>query len=136
MQAAQQGFVFELLVKEHLLVSFQGSAPSSEDWDRYLTALSTLEMKALRCLIYVDGAAPSPAYLQRIANIVRGNAVTAALVSPSLALRFAVSAFSLVTRNIRYFMPTQLDDALAHLRCTAAEAHLVQETLQRLQRAH
>jgi hypothetical protein len=89
----------------------------------------------MRFLVYVDGAAPAPAHLQRIAALVRGHTVTAALVSPSLALRFAVSAFTLVTNSIRYFTPEQLPDALTHIRCSEAESRLVQEALQRLQRA-
>lgn len=133
--AVQQGFVFEYLRSARLLVSYQGSTETALEWERYLAFLGTVSRDAMRFMVYVDGAAPSPAHLQRLAGLVRGHQVTAALVSPSLALRFAVSAFTLVTRSIRYFTPEQLLDALAHIRCSEAESRLVQEALQRLQRA-
>ena len=126
---------FELLEREQILVSYQGTAATQEQWDHYLDQLATLrEVERVRFLVYADGSPPTPGIQRRIAGIAHGHDKwLVALVSPSTALRFVVSAFKLVNRSIRFFTPAELHDALSHIQCDSDERGAVQNALRRLQ---
>jgi hypothetical protein len=124
---------FELMPREQILVSFQGDAALPEHWDAYISLMSTLtHVETLRFVICAQGSPPSAANQRRIAQLVRGHPWRVALISSSAALRFVVSAFSLVNRSIRYFTPDQVPAALRHIDCTVEEAAAVEQLLERL----
>jgi hypothetical protein len=133
MSGAQRGLVFELLQPSQILLSFQGDAVSDDEWDRYIHFMSSLtQLPALRILVCVEGSPPSAANQRRISEVVRGRAWKVALVSSSTALRFVVSAFSLINRTIRYFPPEELQRALDHIDCSPDERREVALALERL----
>jgi hypothetical protein len=133
MAVPRQGMAFELLAKEKILISYQGPHPTPEQWDRYISLMRTISVPAeMRFFVFVEGMPPSAAIQRRISELVNRNSPVA-LVSSSTAMRFVVSAFSLVNRSIRIFSPAHVSEALAHIRCSTAEALLVSEVLQRLQ---
>lgn len=124
--------VFEMLTKEKILISYQGANASAEDWDRYISFMKTIAGTTdLRFLVFVEGAPPSAANQRRIAELVKRE-WPVALVSSSTAMRFVVSAFSLVNRSIRFFSPAQLTDALVHIHCSAMDALAVYDAVDRL----
>jgi hypothetical protein len=133
MDARPTGMTFELMQPEQILVSYQGTDVLPEEWESYLALLSTLTgLESLRFVIFADGSPPSAAHQKRIASLVRGHSWPVALISSSTALRFVVSAFSLVNRSIRYFTPDHIPDALRHIGCSAEEATKVDRLLQRM----
>ena len=69
---------------------------------------------------------------QRIADLARTFKPTVALISSSATLRFVVSAFSLVTRQIRFFSPSDLPAALAHLELDERAQRSVRDAIERL----
>lgn len=111
-----------------------GSAVANADWESFLTLLAKATSGTIvtRHLVYVETTAPPAAILRRISDIVRGNTSSVALLSPSAALRFVVSTFSLVNRSIRYFTPEQLTEALVHIHCNAAEQRALRNALARM----
>jgi hypothetical protein len=136
MTATPQNLVYEMLQGELILVTVQRDNATPAEWDHYLNFFETLaNIKALRMVVYVQGAAPSVANQQRIAKIVRGRDWPCALISSSIALRFVVSTFSLINRNIRYFTPTQVPAALLHIGCTKDTSPAVEQVLDRLRQA-
>ncbi|HEX6240292.1 MAG TPA: hypothetical protein VFZ61_05345 [Polyangiales bacterium] len=116
-----------------LAVVGDGNVVSSDDWEDYLSALTRAVLGSVvtRHLVYVEIAAPPAAILRRISDIVRGHPSLVALLSPSTALRFVVSTFSLVNRSIRYFPPEQLTEALVHIHCNPAEQRAIRDALAR-----
>ncbi len=124
---------FEYLSKEKILLSFNGPNTTADQWDRYIAQMQSIsKVPNPRFLVLVEGPPPSPAVQRRIAEHVQRDA-RVALVSSSTALRFVVSAFSLVNRTIKYFSPAQLPAALAHLDCSELDAQVVYGALERLQ---
>jgi hypothetical protein len=133
MGVAQQGMVFELLSKERILISYQGPHATQEQWDRYISLMQTISgASEMRFLVLVEGSPPSAANQLRIRALVKRE-WPVALVSSSIAMRFVVSAFSLVNRSIRFFSPEDLSGALVHIGCSRTEALAVHEALHRLQ---
>jgi hypothetical protein len=132
MPRPRQGMAFEMLAKEKILISYQGGRASPEEWDRYISFMKTItSTPRVRFLVWVEGSPPTAANQRRISELVQRD-WPVALVSPSTAMRFVVSAFSLVNRSIRFFAPAQLSDALVHIHCTAADAIAVHDALERL----
>jgi len=130
-----RGLTFEMLRKERILLSYQRGEARQADWDSYIDFMRSLTgISDLRFLIYHDGPAPAPRDQKRIAEVARGRSWKVALVSPSAALRFVVSAFSLVNRSIRFFTPGELDAALEHIGCTATEKEAVRAAMERIGR--
>jgi hypothetical protein len=126
---------FELLEREKILISYQGQDVAQAEWDRYIDFMALQKHTlGLRFVVFADGSPPSAANQRRIAEIVRAKSGEwlVALISSSTALRFVVSAFSLVNRSIRFFTPEQLPEALLHIHCTPEEQRAVHEVLQRL----
>jgi hypothetical protein len=134
-EAGVPGFVFEWLKQEQVIVSVQGSDANQAEWDLYAELLqSVATVKDVRCLWYTEGARPPLQQQQRFSSIGSQQKWLVAVVSPSPALRFAVSAFSMTNPNLRYFTPPELPEAFAHMHCTPAEQSFVQRALTRLRR--
>jgi hypothetical protein len=125
---------FEYLHAEQVLISYQGAKPgSAEEWDRYIDLMETVSQRpTTRYLVYHDGPPPTLRDQQRIAALARPHKPLVALISSSGTLRFVVSAFSLVTRQIRFFPPDQVREALAHLGLDGPAQRAVKEALERL----
>ena len=132
MAAPRQGLVFEFLAKEKILISYQGPDATPEEWDRYIAMMRTISTEPdLRFLVLVEGPPPTAANQRRVSQLIQRD-WPVALVSSSAAMRFVVSAFSLVNRSIRFFLPAQLSDALVHIHCSTADALAVHDVLERL----
>jgi hypothetical protein len=125
---------FELLGAERVLVSYQGARPGRpEEWNRYLDVMASIPGGSrMRYLVYHDGPPPSLRDQQRIGAIARPQKPLVSLISSSTTLRFVVSAFSLVTRQIRFFSPDELLAALLHLELGAREQRAVVSAVERL----
>lgn len=132
----RRGLAYDVLDHERAMISVvrNGSVVSDDDWESYLKVLRNVTSGALvtRHVVYVETTAPPAAILRRISEIVRGKASSVALISPSAALRFVVSTFSLVNRSIRYFTPLQLTEALVHIGCDATQQLALRDALARL----
>ena len=50
-------------------------------------------------------------------------------------MRFVACTFSLTNRNLRYFTPQELSEALTHLRCTHEERNAIRAALAELKSA-
>lgn len=127
---------FAYLEEPRILVSYQDDGATEEHWNRYIDCMTRLkDTVGVRYLVWHTGSPPTPSVQKRISDLERGRGSLVSLISPSLALRFVVSAFSLINRNIRYFPPEQLTEALEHIRCTPLEKSAVRDALRRLQGA-
>lgn len=126
--------VFELLQSEGVLVSYQGpKAGSQEEWDEYVELMAEVAGRpGIRYFVYHDGPPPSMRDQQRIASLARPHKPIVALISSLTTLRFVVSAFSLVTRQIRFFSPSEMAGALQHLQLDERAQRSVLESLERL----
>ena len=135
MTYTRRDMAYEYLDEAKILLSYHGSASTPEQWQGYLTLMHTLRAEpALRFVVVVDGSPPSASIRSRLAELVEGRQWPVALISASMALRFVVSVFTFVNRNIRYFTPAQTREALEYLQCTPAEASAVEVSLRRLTR--
>jgi hypothetical protein len=130
-------FVFELLPEAQIVVSYQSATPPHpSEVHEYGALLSSLAEKPdVRCLWFTDGAHPTRSDQESLSQRVPKHQWRVALVSGSPQIRFIASAFSLVNRNLRYFTPEQLPQALRHLLCTREEQDAVQSVLAELRRA-
>jgi hypothetical protein len=133
MSARQPGLAWEMLQAEQILVSYYGGEAEHNRWDEYLAMLRSLHGELhLRCLVDVRREQPPLARIERLLNVVQGKPWRVAMLSASTAMRFVASSFSLVVRNVRLFAPEELDAALDHIQCSAAEKPRVGECLTRL----
>jgi hypothetical protein len=124
---------FQWLEREKLAVVYQGSQPAPQaEWQAHLDFLRRIADVEHRVLLY-GGRQPSSSQLDEIKQATRGKAKPkVALLSPSTALRFVASMFTLLNRNYRFFAPSEFQAALAHLGCTPEETPLVTRTYEEL----
>lgn len=113
------GCVWDFLRDHSLLITYCDDASTSEQWIEYVKALRILKGRDAKLLIYA-AAVPPREVLADIASVARGEHWTVSLISPSVAVRFAASTFSLVVRGFRFFTPDSLSAALGHLGCDDA----------------
>lgn len=113
-----------------MIVTYCDDTAAPERWDAYLRVLQDRRGQSTRHLIYCAAAPPSDV-LGRIANAARGQPWTVSLISPSTAVRFAASTFSMIIRGFRFFAPDRLRDALLHLHCDDAEQEQARRALAR-----
>ena len=130
-------FAFTLLADMRILVSYQGKEPpQAHEIDNYRQLLASLAEHAdIRCMWYTEGPRPSREQQERLRSTVPRHQWLVALVSPSPEMRFVACTFSLTNRNLRYFTPQELPQALRHLHCTLDEQTAVQATLAELRLA-
>ena len=136
MSPAIPELVFELLPEHRIVVLCEGRGePSTQEWDGYLGLLrQQLRSGGLRVFVYSAGGRPSRAQQQQLMQLTGDHDLQVAVVSASMALRFVVSVFALIHRDIRLFTPAQLDQAFAHIRCSAEEVAAVRAAVERLKR--
>ena len=115
-----RGCVWEVLSRETLIVTYCDDAASSEQWSAYLRMMHGLKGRGVRHFIYC-AAAPSREILTQLASIARGQPWQVSLASPSTAVRFAASTFSMIVRGFRFFPPDRMREALEHLQCNDTE---------------
>jgi hypothetical protein len=127
-------FAFTLLAGSKIVVSYQGKHPPQDhEIQNYCELLRTLADQAdLRFLWYTEGHRPSREQQERLSSTAPKRQWRAALISPSAGMRFIVAAFSLINRNLRFFEPQELPQALRHLQCTYEEQSVVQTVLAEL----
>jgi hypothetical protein len=132
MNAAPRGCVWEIFRDQSLIVTYCDDASTRDQWREYTAMMRSFQgNSATRHLVYAD--APPPAYaLMDLANAARGQPWVVALLSPSTAVRFAASTFSLVVKGFRFFVPEQLDAAMFHIGCDIKQQHRAREALRRL----
>jgi hypothetical protein len=127
-------FVFTLLIGPKIVVSYQGKqAPQDHEIQNYGELLRSLSGQTdLRCLWYTDGPRPSKQQQERLSSTVPKQQWPVALISSSAGMRFIAAASSLANRNVRFFEPQELPQALRHLQCTYEEQRAVQTILAEL----
>jgi hypothetical protein len=124
--------VFEWLSAERVMVMYAGPHGADDtEWDAYLQLRRNLEGTAPgRILVYSEGGRPTREQQQRLVD-VEHDQWPIAVVSPSAAVRFVVSVFSLEIPSIRLFTPEQLDEACAYLGCNGTDTAAVHAALER-----
>lgn len=123
---------FELVKEAGIFVLYQGAgSPDQADWDRFVQQVRDYDGD-MRCLVFTEGWHPSRAQGMQIRNATRGKRPSVAIVSPSTAIPFVVSVFTLVNRRMRFFNADELERAFEHLRFEPKERAIVSEILARL----
>ena len=117
------------------MVSYYDGEGVPDRWDECVRLLNELRGQPhTRFLVYQLQQPPLPV-VTRLAEAVRGERWRVAMVSPSAAMRFVASSFSLIVKDVRFFAPEALDAALNHLKCSPAEKSRVNACLERLRGA-
>lgn len=128
----RRGCVWEVLGNGSLVVTYCDDLVEPAQWDAYLMMIQERRGRSsVRFLIY-SLVTPPREVLSRLAGAVRGQPWQVALLSPSTAVRFAASTFSLIVKGFRFFPPERLDDALAHVCCEGAELEQARAALARM----
>ena len=125
--------VFQWLEREKLAVIYQGNQHASQDeWRAYMAFLRGIANIDHRTLVY-SGCHASRSEQDDIRQATSGIATPrVALISPSTAVRFVATMFTLLNRNLRFFAPSEFGAALGHLGCTPEESQLVTRTYEAL----
>jgi hypothetical protein len=132
-RAHKPALVFRWLEHERLVIVYQGSqVPSAAEWQAYLEQLRSIADIEHRALVYSEHHI-SRKEQEEIKQATHGSAKPRiALISPSTAVRFVASVFTLLNRNLRFFAPSHFDQALAHLACDEREVEVVTQSYQQL----
>lgn len=130
---APQTVWLEVLTQERVLVMAHGTDVHDEHWETYVRAARTAAAAPVevRNLVYAGGPL-SKKHADQLVHAVHGSDFRTAIVSPSTATRFVVSAFGLVNRNVRCFAPDQLGGALDFIGVSGSERAVVEATFHRL----
>jgi hypothetical protein len=125
---------FEFLAGLHLMIVCQQEKASTDaEWDVYLAALAgPSRANRLRCIVVTDGAHPTRAQRERMSATVEGKPTRVAVISPATGMRFVVSVFALVNRNIRSFSPDEYDAAFSHVGLAPTEYASVRVAIERV----
>ena len=117
-----QSLVHEWLERECALVVCQNdSAPSADEWAGYLRELRRLTRIEHRVLLYTEIHLTRQQQTELEDATRSPIAPRVAVVSPSNAVRFVASIFTLLNRNIRFFSPQHYAGALTHLQLRPQE---------------
>lgn len=128
--------VFETIEPLRLVVCCQTKLPPHDkEWKAWLAATDALRDAHgnFRLLVYTDGGHPTASQKDTL-RIRPPIAPLTAVVSSQAAVRFAMSVFSFINRNIRCFSPTQRQAAYAHLKLELRHHKTVDQVLNRLLR--
>jgi hypothetical protein len=144
MDGSSNNLVFETLEQVRLLVIYQtAKSPTDAEWDAWLHAAAALQTKIgeFRLLVFSEGGHPSRKQIARVELVKRRMERTGgkkrsepntAVVSPSVPMRFVVSAMNLFNPKIRCYSPLDLQDAYEHLGLTPAESSVAEAALGQL----
>lgn len=112
-----------------LLLLYQGpDAPSDAEWDANLALLRPIVATA-RVLVITHGGGPSAAQRGRLSQVIGKHRVVSAVVTDSVAVRFAASVVALFVPSIRCFGATDREGAYRHLQLDAAEREMAERNL-------
>jgi hypothetical protein len=125
---------FEFLAGLDLMIVCQQEKASTDaEWDVYLAALAgPSRANRLRCIVITDGAHPTRAQRERMSATVEGKPTRVAVISSATSIRFVVSVFALVNRNIRSFSPDEYDSAFSHVGLAPTDYASVRVAIQRV----
>jgi hypothetical protein len=126
--------VFEYQPHLYLMISYQLEiAATDAEWDGYLAAVAgPLQSGGLRTIVVSEGAHPSRSQQARMAALVRGRPSRVAVLSPASGMRFVVSVFALVNRNVKAYAPKEYEAAFTHVGLAPAEHAGVVKVIERL----
>jgi hypothetical protein len=126
--------VFEYQPHLDLMVSYQLEiAATDAEWDGYLAATAwLLQSGRLRCIAISEGAQPTRSQQVRMSALVRGKPSRVAVLTPASGMRFVVSVFALMNRNVKTYAPNEYEAAFAHLGLAPAEHAGVAKIIERL----
>jgi hypothetical protein len=126
------GCVWEVLDEGSLLVTYCDEAATIEQWRAYVRLMRDFKGRGgVRFLVYA-AAVPSREALGDISSMARGEGWTVALISPSVAVRFAAATFAFVVKGFRFFPPDNVAGALAHLGCNDVQVKQALSALARM----
>ena len=127
--------VFEWLEPVRIAVVCQNGEPASgREWRDYIALLRHLTRFEHGVLLYTERHLDR-AQQSEIAEVTRSELPhRVAVLSPSTAVRFVASMFTLTNRNIRFFQPLQLESALLHLDCQGPAREAVTRSYEQLRR--
>ena len=129
-------FTFEALEDLELLVAYQGhKSPSDVEWVAYLHVLERLHRVSsrYRYLTISEGGHPSGAQQARVKAVTYGRTPPVAVVSSSIAIRFAVSFFALFNHRVQCFGPEQMGRAFEHIGIARTDQARVRACIAKLQ---
>lgn len=117
------------------MVSYYDGEGAQDRWEDVAQLLRDFKSTpSARFLVY-QLQQPPLAAIELLVRAVQGCRWRVVMVSPSAAMRFVASSFSLVVKDVRFFAPEALEDALDHLGCTPAEKRRATACLERLREA-
>jgi hypothetical protein len=136
-QMTAPNLAFEVHDEISLIVLAHGpGAPSSQEWDSYLSAFGSVvhRLEQMRILVLTDGGRPLRAQQLQLTNLTGERSVRTAVVSSNMAVRFVIAMFALLNPGIRGFASTHLADAVDYLGLKPNESVLAKLIARRLAR--
>jgi len=126
--------VFEFLPELCLMVSHQlETAATDAEWDDYVAAMAgPARSGRFRSIVSTEGAHPSRAQQARMAALVKGQPGRVAVLSSAGGVRFAVSLFALINRDVKSYSPKEYEAAFIHLDLPLLERTGVAAVIERL----
>ena len=141
---AAPNLLHEVLLDHQLMVVLHSSTPPREaEWNAWLSATDALwrEVERFRLLVVSEGGHPNREQLtrleqlkrrhQRMGGRQRSEPITA-IVSNSVAMRFAVASANLFNPRARCFPPSALAGAYRHLGLSLVGTRAAEAVLGRL----
>jgi hypothetical protein len=115
--------VFTYLPNLYLLISYQlETAATDVEWDAYIVTMATaLRSGQCRSLVVTEGAHPTREQQQRMIALVKGKPGRTAVLSAVSGVRFVVSVYALMKRDIRAYAPREYEAAFTYLDLAAVE---------------
>jgi hypothetical protein len=125
--------VYEWLEHERALVVCQNAeVPAPAEWSGYLEQLRRVAHIKHRAIVYTEIHLTRPQQVEVEEATRSQTPPRVAVISPSTAVRFVASMFTLLNRDIRFFAPTQYAAAITHLGLTTQESEAVRRCYDRL----
>jgi hypothetical protein len=125
---------FEFLPELDLVVLYRTGPPSDVEWDAYVAAITDPSRASLpRCIVITEGGYPTHAQQARRVALARGRpSPRIAVISPTIAIGFVVSAFALNIKGMRKYSPAEHGEAFAHVGLAPVEWPGVEVVIERL----
>lgn len=125
------------IVENLILTMNTDQAPSSTEWNEYVTALRAYtsanpDLSRARNIVFTDGGAPNSAQRKELNDILKGRHVMVAVISNSTIVRGVVTAFAWFNPDARVFAPDATASAYAYLQLSDAEVELVEKQAKKL----
>ncbi len=125
--------VYEVISEPKLVLTVQLQAsPRDDEWSRYLDVVFSQgrERLAWSTLVVSHGGRPSRSQIAQLQQrAATSKPAPVAMVTDSPAIRFIVSALSLLNPRLRAFRLSDLELALEYMQVPSARRQLVRDTL-------